>query len=379
MEQESSCVYGLKQQARSLACQLAESERNRFFVGTYGVRQDNEIHLLDFDEDEFEISSQIYKHPDEIWSMSPSPSSTDLLFTTHSSPASSRTATLWRLDSIESDESGKLKSQSGTLEPVINVLWNATGASDKVVALTNTNITVFAIDVPSKSAQSSQTIASPPTRKEQDRKINAGAWNPHQNDSIAIAADSSVHTYDLRSRTASTPSLTIDHAHHVSVKDVDYNPNKPYQIATGGDDCVVRVWDTRDVKVPLKEIVGHSHWIWNVTYNRFHDQLLLSSSSDCTVLLHSLVSISSAPFGHDDDVEESPRDGAETPPSDQDDDESQGKPTDGLVATYDQHEDSVYSVAWSSGDPWIFASLSYDGRVVVNMVPRAHKYKIILI
>ncbi|TPX54443.1 hypothetical protein SeMB42_g00262 [Synchytrium endobioticum] len=44
------------------------------------------------------------------------------------------------------------------------------------------------------------------------------------------------------------------------------------------------------------------------------------------------------------------------PPSDASSDG--GKPTDGVVATYDQHEDSVYSVAWSSGDPWIFASLS---------------------
>ena len=53
-------------------------------------------------------------------------------------------------------------------------------------------------------------------------------------------------------------------------------------------------------------------------------------------------------------------------------------PVDGVVATFDQHEDSVYQVAWSAGDPWIFASLSFDGRVLVNFVPREHKYKIIL-
>lgn len=54
------------------------------------------------------------------------------------------------------------------------------------------------------------------------------------------------------------------------------------------------------------------------------------------------------------------------------------KPTDGLVLVYDQHEDSVYAVEWSAADPWIFASLSYDGRLAVNMVPKEHKYKIIL-
>ena len=51
---------------------------------------------------------------------------------------------------------------------------------------------------------------------------------------------------------------------------------------------------------------------------------------------------------------------------------------DGLVAKYAQHEDSVYSVAWSSVDPWTFASLSYDGRVVVSTVPPEEKRKLVL-
>lgn len=36
------------------------------------------------------------------------------------------------------------------------------------------------------------------------------------------------------------------------------------------------------------------------------------------------------------------------------------------VHTYEEHEDSVYGLAWSAVDPWLFASLSYDGRVVIN-------------
>lgn len=51
---------------------------------------------------------------------------------------------------------------------------------------------------------------------------------------------------------------------------------------------------------------------------------------------------------------------------------------DGLVKTYEQHEDSVYNAAWSPSDPWIFASVSFDGRFVVNFVPQEHKYKIIM-
>ena len=51
---------------------------------------------------------------------------------------------------------------------------------------------------------------------------------------------------------------------------------------------------------------------------------------------------------------------------------------DGVIGTYEEHEDSVYAAAWSAADPWLFASLSYDGRLVINRVPRATKYKILL-
>ena len=51
---------------------------------------------------------------------------------------------------------------------------------------------------------------------------------------------------------------------------------------------------------------------------------------------------------------------------------------DGVLSTFDQHEESVYTVAWSAADPWVFASLSNDGRTVISLVPNDVKYKIIL-
>jgi WD40 repeat protein len=49
-----------------------------------------------------------------------------------------------------------------------------------------------------------------------------------------------------------------------------------------------------------------------------------------------------------------------------------------LIKTYADHEDSVYAAAWSSLDAWVFATLSYDGRIVINNVPPAEKYRILL-
>ena len=38
--------------------------------------------------------------------------------------------------------------------------------------------------------------------------------------------------------------------------------------------------------------------VWSVRYNHFHDQLVLSSSSDSRVILNNVVSLSSEPYGH---------------------------------------------------------------------------------
>lgn len=49
----------------------------------------------------------------------------------------------------------------------------------------------------------------------------------------------------------------------------------------------------------------------------------------------------------------------------------ESKLEDSLINSYSDHEDSIYSIAWSSSteNPWLFASVSYDGRVIVNRVP----------
>jgi WD40 repeat protein len=155
--------------------------------------------------------------------------------------------------------------------------------------------------------------------------------------------------------------LCIPEAHSQTIRDVDYNPNKLHHVATAGNDRRIKFWDLRKPKLPLKILTGHTHWIHSAKFNRFHDQLLCSGGSDAQVNLWSVLSISSAPLGDlEDYTAEAVKDG------------------DKLIRTYDENEDSVYSVAWSAADAWIFAALSYDGRVVVHHVPPPEKYKILL-
>ncbi|KAG5459991.1 MAG: hypothetical protein BJ554DRAFT_8024, partial [Olpidium bornovanus] len=119
--------------------------------------------------------------------------------------------------------------------------------------------------------------------------------------------------------------------------------------------------------------------VWSVSYNRYHDQLLLTTGSDCLVNLHSVVSVSSAQHGssprRDDDVRSGSGSSTSSPVRRSYD----KRLTDGIVQRYDQqHEESVYCGAWSAADPWIFATLSYDGRLVVNFVPNSYKNNILL-
>lgn len=94
-------------------------------------------------------------------------------------------------------------------------------------------------------------------------------------------------------------------------------------------------------------------------YNPVHDELIGTASSDGQVLITRLVGISSSAIENED---------INTKTSSE----------DKIIATCDQHEDSVYCVEWSTANSWILASLSYDGRLLLNKVPKDEQLRILL-
>ncbi|CAI9603230.1 unnamed protein product, partial [Staurois parvus] len=162
-------------------------------------------------------------------------------------------------------------------------------------------------------------------------KFTSGRWSPHHNcTQVATANDTSIRGWDIRTM---RQIYCIDNAHGQLVRDLDFNPNKQYYLASCGDDCKVKFWDTRNVNEPVKTLEEHSHWVWSVRYNHSHDQLVLTGSSDSRVILSNMVSISSEPFGHlvvdDEDL------------SDQEDSQHEEKTKeplqDSIIATYEEH------------------------------------------
>ena len=97
-----------------------------------------------------------------------------------------------------------------------------------------------------------------------------------------------------------------------------------------------------------------------------------SGSSDNTVNLWRISSISSLPY------DTSPKYDPEASAQDPEAAAASEEVPDLKVKCMDQHEESVYGVAWSASEAWMYASLSLDGRVILNQIPSSEKYKILL-
>ncbi|XP_074516078.1 EARP-interacting protein homolog isoform X2 [Sebastes fasciatus] len=331
MEDDAPVIYGLEFQARALTAQTAETDAIRFIVGTQSLKFDNQIHIIDFDDENNIINKNVLLHQaGEIWHIGASPADKAVLTTCYNKTSDSRVvscAAVWRMPSDWETGSHESPDDSAhnpqTLELLCHlddsahsnaacVLWEPMGDGKRVISLADNHALLW--DLQESSTQA--TVSSTATLEGKGQlKFTSGKWSPHHNCS---------------------------------------------QLATAND-TAIRGWDLRTMRV------------WNVRYNHSHDQLVLTASSDSRLILSNMVSISSEPFGHlvdDEDLSE----------GEDNHQEDKGKEPlqDSVVSTYEEHEDSVYAAEWSSADPWLFASLSYDGRLVINRVPRALKYRILL-
>ena len=100
-------------QARALCPQTASKERHRFLVGTCSLHEHNELSVLEYHEDSNAIDCpMVYSHPEQIWSIEPSPQDPSLVITSWQDATGVMGTTLWRmqhqtLDDIDSAESGQ--------------------------------------------------------------------------------------------------------------------------------------------------------------------------------------------------------------------------------------------------------------------------------
>ncbi|XP_066999676.1 EARP-interacting protein homolog [Anabrus simplex] len=381
MEDDKSIIYGLEFQARALASQGADSDAVRFLVGTQSLKlANNQVHIVELNEETGTLSTQVYQHAaGELWALAASPTDANQIITCFNTLTDENVccmrSVLWRIPVPSSPTGGGEQHEEHQVPPLEQLCMLDTepyGQDVKVTVFhpTDGSRAVTVVDnhclLWDLAQDNSKLVSNICLEGKGQPRFTTGKWNPHHNcTQFTTVNDCHVRSWDLRS--PQNHAWLIEGAHSQLIRDLDFNPNKQYYLATCGDDGCSKFWDVRNPSEPVVSRSDHSHWVWSIRYNHFHDQLVLTSSSDFRVILTCMASISSEPYTHggDEDLNESEGGHKE-------------KLEDGVLATYDEHEDSVYSVEWSTADPWTFASLSYDGRLVINKVPRADKYKILL-
>ncbi|XP_034483440.1 EARP-interacting protein homolog [Drosophila innubila] len=379
--EENSMIYGLELQARALTPQYGESNDVCFFIATNSLKPTNQLHLLQYDEEQATIQSKIFEHAlGEVWKLNSCPHDARLLASVYNVQKGAQVLSQAALLTLPVDDPTAAANEPVKSEYIpwaqVEVLDTASlGDRVKTIEFHPSQDQTIACVVGNKLAVMQRAEASTRVVAEASSSSSSGAKNlspfttgkwshHHQGHQFLLLHDTSVKSYDVRD--TQHCAWSIDDAHGQLVRDLDCNPNKQCHLVTGGDDGCLKVWDCRMVKSPVFERSDHSHWVWSVRFNTFHDQLILSSSSDCKVLLTCAGSVSSEALSTD------PSDGISSVPQ-----ERHKVLSDGLLQSFDQHEDSVYCAEWSNVDPWIFASLSYDGRVIISKVPKQYKYQII--
>lgn len=350
---ENNLIYGIQNSPiRSLVAQQ-DSEEIRFFVGTQVINQSNQIHLLQLDDDGEKLKSKIFSHEGEIWKLTSCPND-KLLASVYSTNLVMKSAVLKIPDEIFNDpqqeilefEQIEVLDIEGTERSIKTTEFNP---SDNTTLATVTDSKLLIMN---RAQSKTQVIAEVNTK---NTKLGGGKWfNANQ---FVVMHENDVKCYDTRD--SNLIAFHIPNAHIQPLKDLDINPNKAFTLATAADE--LKIWDVRNNKMPIFSRRDNQHWITSVSFNKFHDQLILTSSTDGSVLLTCAASCSS----------ESNSTATET--------KEVAKPqlTDGLLEKFEYHDDSVYCAEWSI-DPWIFASVSWDGRVVIKKVPKKYKYQILL-
>ncbi|KAJ8925355.1 hypothetical protein NQ315_009185 [Exocentrus adspersus] len=368
MDNDNSVIYGLEFQARALAPQLAETEKIKFIIGTQSLKQaNNQIHLVEFNEEISTIKTSVFHHSDgEIWKITTSPIDSLKLSTCYNSVINESSCIMKTaiLKLPESENPNTIEELEVATKLDTSLFGNDVKITDfhptesnKAVSVTENQIVLWDI-----SGSEGKSILNIQLEGKHNPKFTTGKWNPHQNcNQFTTATETHLKTYDIRSGDL---AWNIDGVHSQLLRDMDYNMNKQYYIATCGDDGFVRIWDFRQTNQPVFSRTDHSHWVWCVRFNHFHDQLLLTASSDARVLISSAASVSSE---NNESCITDETDGLET----------KQMLSDGPLQ-WCEHEDSVYCAEWSPAEPWVFASLSYDGRLLISRVKKSLKYQIML-
>lgn len=366
MSASGPAAYGLEHQARCVApfYQGGRPEGiHRFIAGTASSSGPNKLHVIDYHEATRTIEcSAVWNHDGEVWGLwtSPSLSSDSSLFATYTPMDDQCRIYQVRPSGIELRDCSVLASLPvGTRQ----VVWDREGLQVEVRTASARDISVYRLE----------TLASPGTQPVARYSIPSSTSSvvtvvadPHRAHVTAAATDNNVFLCDTRAKKIVNTNMVVDASLGSSIRGLDMSPATADRMITACSDGTLLLWDMRQPSTPIALHV-HQHHCLGAAFHPYHDQLVLSWSSDHTVKVldtQEYYNINQAGVASPAGLQPLPQQR-----------HVWGVQPEKTIADFG---DSVYSASWSNSGTWIFAGVSFHGKVLVDTVPHDTKMRVLL-
>lgn len=172
--------------------------------------------------------------------------------------------------------------------------------------------------------------------------IYTAKFSPHEATSIASAhSDSTIRLFDIRTNNNSQQPAIIPNSHsNQECLTLDWNKYRPFTIASGGVDKMIKIWDIRKLNSPINELNGHDLPVRNVSWSPHDADVLMSTSYDTTVRV----------WRDQADVAHVPR----------------INHSKGLMSVFDKHSEFAIGSDWSLwGQPGWVATVGWDENLYI--------------
>ncbi len=153
-----------------------------------------------------------------------------------------------------------------------------------------------------------------------------------------------------------TNNFSIEDAHDLHINYLDVNSNKNHQILSTANECFLKFWDIRYSAMPNLILNEKSSLITSASFNHFYDQLVLYSTENGSLFLHSANSISSSivlKLNEDEQIPENK----------------------GLKVYESALDDYVSNVSWNYQDAWVFGALS-NSKVYFDSIQQNIRFEV---
>ena len=214
-----------------------------------------------------------------------------------------------------------------------------------------------------------------------------GSWSTSSSSSLyAFTRGGKAYVVDARTNVRTKANASFSQKSRF--RDASFSPVGDGKVLiTAAEDWLVKTWDLRkatqqhgngnDQAMLVQCFAGHENVVTKARYNPVYESIAMSSSLDGSVKLWRDSDLSRLPDDEDSGVGSGRKNLA--------DENSEQQKVGVELGSFGNLQTStvrafspVVDACWSTNDPWVCASVTMDGILSTNLVPRSEKYRILL-